>query len=307
MTGENCAPPSFSPPERERRVLDFWNDIPDVQKMTFGLSPPPRDRSMPSRLVRFQYASNIYRMQASLQSSFRPSAPYLAFAGNLGTPFQWRQFLDWAAPCWKRVFFTVGPCDLAVHDGTKSMHAIQSQEAELSRLAHCYPNVHFLHSRQPSVFLEDENTTVMGCTLWPYAKEPSPGFQDNNWMHAEHRWILEDEIDRWGSRGANICVITHYSPGLDAAHTDNVRSAHIFQYPVRLWIYGSHLGSSTVTVGRHNGLEKPFLCCANGGGQGVTGFLPDAFMEFERDEPEFIEDRIKRKQSILEWAAKENH
>jgi predicted phosphodiesterase len=288
--------------------------------------------SLRQKLFRIQYASDLHLElfkgvgTSDFTKILKPAAPYLALAGDIGHPKQWKSLLEWASPQWKQIFIVTGNHEYYNSESTKK-DTMQDRDIEFAWLAGTHMNVNFLHPTSPSIFLKNENVAVIGSTLWTEVDLSNDAWkrvndyhnifvqpnkvltpQDSNWMHAENRWTLELEIEKWRNRGANVCVITHHLPSYRLINPIYQGSQYnscfaakcddLIRYPVRTWIYGHTHNASTISLGKRN--ERQVICCVNARGyersEGkpeVAGYIPNAFIEFECEDPETIEEKVK--------------
>lgn len=284
---------------------------------------------------RIQYASDLHLELMPTLPDFstllKPAAQYLALAGDIGHFKQWKALLDWASPQWRRIFFVTGNHEYYnIKDGERE--TIAERDGGYAWLAGTYPNVHFLHTKAPSVFIPHKNVAIVGSTLWsqvdPAAFQGTPLINDfhriwwsptekltpqsANWMHAENRWALELEIDKWANRGANICVMTHHMPSfrlVDPRYTDSPYNScfaskcdDLIRYPVRTWIYGHTHSAANIRLGKN----KDVMCCVNARGYQlssgkaeVPGFMARAFTDINCHDAAEIEEQIKAPLTLL--------
>ncbi len=267
---------------------------------------------------RIQYTSDLhlelYKTLPQFETLLKPVAPYLALAGDIGHPPQLRELFAWAAPQWKCIFYLPGN-----HEYYGAV--LEEREEELKQLVNCYGNIHFLHPSSP-YFCEEENVAVVGGTLWSRVPEDTHWRKCNdykmirtesgdvgdpglsvlhrlNGIHKEHVAEISNQLDLWGNRGAEVCVITHHLPsynlihprfwGSDVNHCFASTVDSLLREPVRLWIYGhSHTCS--------NMLIRNILCVCNAKGyvdERVPGWRPDVWMEFPVRDPQELESASK--------------
>jgi len=276
-------------------------------------------------LFRIQYASDLHLELMPTLPDFstllKPAAPYLALAGDIGHLPQWKSLLDWASPQWRRIFFVTGNHEYYnLVDGKRE--TIEERDAGYTWLAGTYRNVHFLQPKSPSVFIPHENVAIVGSTLWSQVDPGTPLINDFhriwwsptekltpqsvNWMHAEHRWALELEIDKWANRGANICVMTHHMPSFRLVDPRYEGSPYnscfaskcddLIKYPVRTWIYGHTHSAANILLGKN----RDVMCCINARGYTmrtgkpeVPGFIPNAFTDINCHDAADIEEKMK--------------
>ena len=271
---------------------------------------------------RIQYASDLhlelYDTLPMFETFLKPCAPYLALAGDIGHPNHVGSLLEWVAPQWKHIFYTPGNHEY--YGGV-----LQEREDALRQLTAAHENVHFLHPAD-AFLLEEENVVVLGGTLWSDVprvsgwrkcndykriqcgndRNPYRVFEHLNNLHKEHRQLLDNQIDVWADRGAEICVITHHLPSFQLIHPRFWESEvnpcfastvdALLRPPVRIWIYGhSHACSHHVING--------VLCVSNARGyedERVPGWKPDVWMEFPTRDPQELEATMKIKQTPLQ-------
>ena len=272
------------------------------------------------RLFRIQYVSDLHLEhyeKLAFPLVVTPAARYLALAGDIGQPRSavFRSFLDYASRNWDRVFYVAGnheyyassTADKWKYSAPADM--FETQE-ELKTICKAFSNVHFLHHDNPSIYLPEENVTVIGSTLWSqipadFTESAAAGMNDyhlipikerstlrtltpadTNELHAKEREMLEAQIDYWGYQKAQVVVITHHMPSYSlvspryenhpltccfASHCDGLMKPH-----VRAWIYGH-------THNVANASMKHTLCVVNARGymrEAVPGFSREAWLEF---------------------------
>jgi hypothetical protein len=282
-----------------------------------------RKMAATTKKFRIQYASDLhlemYTEVPKFETLLKPVAPYLALAGDIGQPPQLKDLFAWIAPQWKRIFYLPGNHEY--YGGN-----LEEREQELRQLVSLHENIHFLHPSS-SYFCEEENVAVVGGTLWSEVPRNSrwrkcndyrhirtrttvgdPGLavlEKLNELHKEHRTLLEDQIEVWRNRGAEICAITHHLPSFRLIHPQfwgsDVNQCFasgadaLLKPPVRLWIYGHSHTCSYHTI-------KGVLCVSNARGykeERVPGWRADVWMEFPVRDPQELEAAQKIDQTPL--------
>jgi hypothetical protein len=182
-----------------------------------------------------------------------------------------------------------------------------------------YPNVHFLCHDSPAVYLPKENVAVLGTTLWSHVPTDMKAYAQRtmndynfipvreedstftpldpdttNILHAKERTALATQIDYWGAKRAQVCVITHHMPSVTFIsprfqdHPLNVcftsSCEDLMGLHVRAWIYGHTRNCATSVVGNT-------VCAVNARGyphEVVPGFRTDAWLEFPTYETDVL-------------------
>ncbi len=273
---------------------------------------------------RIQYVSDLhlelYKQLPPFQTLLKPSAPYLALAGDIGQPIQLRLFFNWASPQWKQIFYVAGNHEYynLKKYGSTMKTSMEERKWELDDVCQSYPNIHFLHSSAPSHYLEEENVAVVGSTVWtdPSPHEDSDRMNDYHCIytndgllttsqvgkiHKQEKEVLDAEITKWGNKGAQICMITHHMPSPDLIEAKYrgcgmnsffaADCSSLLRYPVALWIYGhTHSAGKLRTVNR-------VPCVINARGykdEHVNGFAVDAVQEIPWVSPQEVESVLNQ-------------
>lgn len=273
---------------------------------------------------RIQYVSDLhlelYNRLPEFQTFLKPSAPYLALAGDIGHPVHLRSFFDWISPQWERIFYVAGNHEYYnLHtNGFNKKITVEERKKELDDICNSYSNIHFLHPFSPSYYLERENIAVVGSTLWssPSPLEDSSRMNDYHCIytkdgiltpsqvqvfHTHEKNVLDAEITKWGEKGAQICMVTHHMPsfdlidakyrgcGMNSFFASDCLS--LLRYPVGLWIYGhTHSAGKTRTL-------NSVPCVINARGyknQDVDGFTVEAVREIACVGPQEVETILNR-------------
>jgi hypothetical protein len=273
------------------------------------------------RLFRIQYVSDLHLEhleKCAFPSIATPSARYLALAGDICQPSHslFTSFLEYTSRNWERVFYVAGNHEY--YAGCRSHiwttinpSALFETQAQIKAICNRFKNIHFLHHDYPVHYLPTENVAVIGTTLWTHVPPDHieiarKGMNDysviplreedgtlkpldpetTNIFHAKERAMLEAQIDYWGAKRAQVCVITHHMPSfgfISPRYADsplNVCFASncepLMKPHVRAWIYGHTHNSATTIVGNTINVVN-----ARGyPGESVPGFCRDAWVEF---------------------------
>jgi predicted phosphodiesterase len=273
------------------------------------------------RLFRIQYVSDLHLEfldKVAFPSIVKPMASYLALAGDIAPPAHplFAPFLEYASKSWERVFYVAGNHEYYAKGPQSSWQkkpptALFETQERLQSACARHPNVHFLHHDSPAVYLPEENVAVLGTTLWTHVPSDTKAYarssmndytfipvreedgtltpldpETTNILHAKERQTLLEQIEYWGAKRAQVCVITHHMPSFRfisprfVDHPLNVCFAsscedHMRPH-VRAWIYGHTHNASTAVVGNT-------VCVVNARGypgEKVPGFRNDAWVEF---------------------------
>ncbi len=239
------------------------------------------------RHITFQYVSDLHLEfydvlpPERLPLLINPVAPYLVLAGDIGHPNEiFKELMAYVSAHWKHVFYVAGNHEYyTLSDPAKWKYkkpvTMQEREAELEACVRPYKNVHMLNAKRPSYFLHEEGMAVVGATLWshvpphveldaatrmndyrqiPYRESDERGTirslwpTDTNAFHARDKAILREQIEAWGRKNIDVCVVTHYIPSFTMIHRDYIGkplnecyASHcddLFLPNVKGWIYG---------------------------------------------------------------------
>jgi predicted phosphodiesterase len=274
------------------------------------------------RMFRIQYVSDLhleFYEKAVFPQLVTPNARYLALAGDIGQPGSrvFHSFLNYVSEHWDRVFYVPGNHEYyAKNPAPKWKHhqpiTFHDRHRNLREIVGAYKNIHFLDAASPSYFCEEENVAVVGSTLWthvpdehlvdaklemndykyiPYALTESGAIalhpDHTNDFHAQERRVLEEQIEHWRRRGADVCMITHHMPSTSLI-SPRYRGHHLnccfasscedlMRPNVKAWIYG-HTHNAAITA-----IGKTITACNARGypNESVSGFGRDVFMEFK--------------------------
>ena len=226
-----------------------------------------------SKLFRIQYVSDLHLecySYAVFPLLVKPTARYLALAGDIGQPGQkiYRSFFDYVARYWDEVFYVAGEQEY----GNK---AIEETHDEIHDIVKPYGNVHFLHHGNPSHYLKKENVAMVGSTL----RSPASKKSTNSLVHAlqneKEVSMMDSHINYWTARHADICMLTHAMP---IQNKDDTEYNLLCNAPVRAWIYGKDHAACTFQQNRAivsvNARGYP--------GEPVAGFSPHCWLEFPK-------------------------
>jgi predicted phosphodiesterase len=231
--------------------------------------------------MQIQYCSDIHlefhdksdKGDLSPEMFIKPSAPYLALAGDIGIPDlqSYEVFLGWCSKNWKQVFLVAGN-----HEYYNYRCPVKTdmtvKRAKIREVMAKFPNVVFLD--RSSIYVADEGVRILGCTLWSHIPDEHAhnailSMNDarqilcagdivfSPWkfseLHALEKQWLSDEIDRAAGAGEKCLVITHYMPSFSLIHPKYQglslnccfasESDDLFRPPVVGWICGhTHTG-----------------------------------------------------------------
>lgn len=271
------------------------------------------------KLFKIQYVSDLhleYYDKLAFPLVCKPAARYLALAGDIGRPDSdlFKSFMDYTSRNWERVFYVSGnheyyaraPSRRWKYSAPKTMFEIQEI---IKHVLEPYKNIHYLCASQPSIYLNSENVAIVGTTLWthidpsyfiniayaindykyiPYKADDTlrllmPG--DVNELHAQNKSLLETQIDYWGAKNAEVCVITHHMPSFLLLNPKFVSSPYnccfasncetLMKPCVKAWIYGHTHDASSRRLGNT-------ICAINARGypnEVIHGFSATSVLE----------------------------
>ena len=241
---------------------------------------------------RIQYVSDLHlemcRKETLFPTLVNPCAKYLALAGDIGQPGNpcWDKFFEYVSKGWERIFYVPGNHEYYNTRPKKEWkyHAptsLYNRHNEIRQSLNRFPNVILLDSFRASHYLPSENVAIVGSTLWseiPADKEADVERMINDYnyisidsdqalrpidstkMWRQQRDRINEEIQYWTAKKANIIVLTHHMPSFRLispryiAHPANCAFASKCDYMltpyVHAWIYGhTHDARQTIIRG----------------------------------------------------------
>ncbi len=136
--------------------------------------------------MKFQFVSDVHLEidpVSRLTEFMKPCAPYLVLAGDIcaySMKDRLRTFLEYCSANWKRVFYVAGNHEY-YNKSSHELRFIASQdpvrgkpkdmldiEMWLRETCGNFANVTFL--QKDKVYLQEESTYILGCTLWSFIK-----------------------------------------------------------------------------------------------------------------------------------------
>jgi predicted phosphodiesterase len=239
-----------------------------MQKLRSFLTKP----SQPS----FQIISDLHLEVGQQYSTFSipPSAPYLVLAGDIGCLIDYGPSLSFLAKhitAFKKIFLVLGNHEfynLSYTAGLELARKLEQEPVLKGKLV-------LFHRRRFD--FEDEDVTVLGCTLWSRIEEGAKevvkmrvrDFQKiegwcvdehNKAFEAESEWLAGQIAEVRGGKERNVLVGTHHAPCLEGtARPEQVENAWSSAFAtdllaeddreqwdsVKFWVFGhTHLSTS---------------------------------------------------------------
>lgn len=225
--------------------------------------------------MKLQYISDLHlerrnpkapeqMFQRYFEMILEPSAPYLAAVGDLGYPRHpsYRYFLRWCSTRFQKIFVVAGNHEF--YAGGSSIEQVLKQIGEICQE---FPNVIFLEKQ--SYFLEPEQITICGSTLWSPSVDPR--MNDWNYIYTESgkkldiasvgklhldsvKWLESTLADIKGK----VIVLTHHLPSFQLLNKkylsmDNSGFVSDLEYllseKILAWICGHSHNSIEIKIG----------------------------------------------------------
>lgn len=225
--------------------------------------------------MKYQYISDVhtefYTTNSKNFPQVTPHAPILILAGDIGCPVsaksQYKRFLDQVSKDFEMVFITSGNHEFHLSSFAETRITINNIIKE-------YINIIFLDKNRIDI---DDNTTILGCTLWshitenqrPFIKSSMADFSNiadfsiekYNEIHQEEVSWLEKEIEfiKHNEPHRKIIIVTHHAPLIHGTSSPLFKDSKIssafstdltelIKHPVYKWIFGHTHYSSKLSV-----------------------------------------------------------